>query len=165
MTNSLQLAQDILRFSSENAKTPENCSLPEKPVGHPEHRPSQSICSDADSRLPAWVSLHHGPDLLAQMSWKHWNCLSLKNMPKPGVNFKWKLLGRTSKFNIVLDLKATQSSKHTHHPEYEIVTVSKVSCLLEWRFCIWLLVMLEWNQGGARSQHHCKPGSRGWVSY
>ena len=41
------------------------------------------------------------------------------------------LLGRISTFNIVLDLKATQSRKHPHLPEYEIVIVSKVSCLLE----------------------------------
>ena len=48
----------------------------------------------------------NGPDLLAKMNWRNWNGLSLENMPMPGVNFKWRLLGRTNKFNIVLDHKA-----------------------------------------------------------
>ena len=76
-----------------------------------------------------------------------------EHVPKPGFNFKLRLLGRASKHNIVLDINGNSVKK--------TCLLSQTgnwnwlhSCSLEPFFCTGLPAVLEWNQRGAGSQQN-----------
>lgn len=134
VNDSFQFAQDVPvpGFSSENAKTPENRSLPEKPIGPSKHRPQFAWILASDFQVESASTI--GPDPQGKMSWRSWNGISLKiclNQESISSRGYWE---EEASLTLSWTLRVTRPRKHTCLPEQKIVIGSTVSCFLERHF-------------------------------